>query len=519
MKKILFLDTNVFVQCKDLKQLPWAELCKDDEELLLLIPSVVQEEIDKHKQEGNTRRGKRARKASAFIRQIILSDQTSLVISSSKPFVRISFPSPSDHPCSLPDFLDLSRPDNRLIADILRYKSAFPEDHVAFLTHDTNPLLTAKRCGISYHIVPDDWLLPPEPDSKDRKISELENRVKELESNYPVVEVSTGDMPGSKIERFSAETVKYKPLTDGELNELLDQIMKRYPMKTNFDQDFSQEFPKWAFLSQSRIIDAMTGVKREFEPPDFAEIEKYQREQYPAWVENVKKYLLGLPVELEQMVDPPRFSIMLANNGSVPAENIVVEFSAMGKFFFTEIPDDDTEKKKKNQSVFPTPPKAPQGRWVTRGMSAFDPLHLGDARSLLEAFSKPSYLIDPLERLRIFHSPSSLLGPLPKRDRNRFYWKSGRSDSPSKKWVFECEEFRHKIKEEMFEMILVAPRSEQGLVEGAIKCSVSARNLPEPVILHIPVTFVHVEGDTLAAIKKHLGDNIFRPVVILQSSQ
>jgi len=106
------------MQCKDLSQLPRTEFCKDDEEMLLLIPRVAQEEIDRHKQEGNTRRGKRARKASSFIREIVLSDRTSLVIRNSKPFVRISFPKPSSHPCSLPDFLGLSRSDNQLIAEM-----------------------------------------------------------------------------------------------------------------------------------------------------------------------------------------------------------------------------------------------------------------------------------------------------------------------------------------------------------------------------------------------------------------
>ncbi|MBI5412108.1 hypothetical protein HZA43_02930 [Candidatus Peregrinibacteria bacterium] len=46
--KVLFLDTNIFLQCLDLKSIPWKDVLKEDE-LLLLIPHPVQEEIDRFK--------------------------------------------------------------------------------------------------------------------------------------------------------------------------------------------------------------------------------------------------------------------------------------------------------------------------------------------------------------------------------------------------------------------------------------------------------------------------------------
>ena len=48
--KIVFVDTVLFVQCRELAQLPWRDLF-DDEELLLIVPYAVVSEIDRHKQD------------------------------------------------------------------------------------------------------------------------------------------------------------------------------------------------------------------------------------------------------------------------------------------------------------------------------------------------------------------------------------------------------------------------------------------------------------------------------------
>lgn len=50
--KTLFLDTNLFIQCREIT-LPWNEIVRDDS-ILLLIPRTVQEEIDRNKHNGNT---------------------------------------------------------------------------------------------------------------------------------------------------------------------------------------------------------------------------------------------------------------------------------------------------------------------------------------------------------------------------------------------------------------------------------------------------------------------------------
>ena len=65
---VFIVDTNLFLQFRDLQELPWGDL-SDEEDILLLIPQQVIRELDKLKYDVNKRRSKRARQASSFIKK------------------------------------------------------------------------------------------------------------------------------------------------------------------------------------------------------------------------------------------------------------------------------------------------------------------------------------------------------------------------------------------------------------------------------------------------------------------
>ncbi len=109
--KVLFTDTNLFLQCKPIKQLPWEEITEDN--ILLLIPRAVQDEIDNLKQSGNSRKAKRARIATSLFRQIL--EVNNIIIRQDKPHVEISF-SPPVNQDNLSDYsLNLSRIDDQIV--------------------------------------------------------------------------------------------------------------------------------------------------------------------------------------------------------------------------------------------------------------------------------------------------------------------------------------------------------------------------------------------------------------------
>lgn len=490
--KVLFLDTNIFIQCRDLDQLPWAEVSDDNDYLLLFIPRPVQEEIDRHKQEGNSRRAKRARKASSFIRRIILSEDTKLTIKDAKPLVEISFTPPLSIGEKLPDILDLSRPDDRIIAEAMTYRNNYPDHDVSILTHDTNPLLTAKRCGLPYIVIPDDWLLTPEPDSKDKKIMELENRLRELQNKYPAIDISVVGDSGEEINDLSVEVVLFEELSENELKEILSEVKKTYPMTTHFAKDPPKTLP--AQLTGLDAIHRAFGFTQRYIPPSDDEIEKYQNEEYPNWIDGVESFFESLPKKLENQTRCVSFSILISNYGTVPAENVIIEFKALGGIYF-EPPSKNDENLPQNEiSEFPPPPKPPKGRWVTKKSSFLN--MIDGYRNAATGFVSPVY--------------DSILRDIPRpfltkqRDRNAFYWKNGKPGAPTKSWVFECEEFRHKVESESFDVIIIVPLVENKIEKGAVECSITAKNLPKPIKFHIHVGVTYFEGNTMDEAKKYV---------------
>lgn len=68
----LFIDTNFFIQCKKYDQIDWnIDELENVGEIVIMIARPVLSEIDRHKQDGNTRRAKRARAANSLFRQML----------------------------------------------------------------------------------------------------------------------------------------------------------------------------------------------------------------------------------------------------------------------------------------------------------------------------------------------------------------------------------------------------------------------------------------------------------------
>ncbi len=78
--KVFFLDTNIFLQCKDVDKLRWNEVAGNEDEILLLIPTPVEKEINNLKQDGNRRRSKRARIANSMMRDVLKANDAKLIL-------------------------------------------------------------------------------------------------------------------------------------------------------------------------------------------------------------------------------------------------------------------------------------------------------------------------------------------------------------------------------------------------------------------------------------------------------
>lgn len=485
--RVLFLDTNMFLQCRDLAELPWQEIT-GDEKLLLLVARPVQEEIDRLKQDGNSRRTKRARAANSLFRKILSSQNSKVTIRTALPLVEIAFSplaSIQESGCKL---LDLTRADDRIIAEALHYRSENPADNVAILTHDTQPMLTAKHCGLVYIPVPNNWLLPPEPDTRDRRIFELEQKIRQLGKTHPEISVVAKNKDDTTVDHLSLLVECYDGLSSTQLEELVTAAQVKYPIVTEFGN--TEIPPRPSPPPGQEAILRLLGAQHQFVHPNEQEITKYLKEDYPKWKEKVEEFFRLLPSRLETPHRCFGLSLVLANTGTTPAENVIVEVKALGGFLLKP-PTNKGNKKEdsKKAGCFPSPPSAPKGHWVQVESSYSSIL------KSLDLMGKANWASPHLPNL---NSP-------PERDRHAFYWKPNRPSSYMETWIFECEEFRHKVDDESFLVNIFVPPG-KNLVKGALQCRVTAKNLPLPYLYTLPITISFDKKESIEIARRILHD-------------
>jgi len=499
--RVLFLDTNIFLQCRPLAELPWGDLAVGDD-LLLLIPRPVQEEIDDLKQDGNRRRADRARKASSFLRKLILSSDNTITLREHSPKVQISFSPPIPVGRATSPFLDMSRSDDRILAELLAYAQGHPAGPAALLTHDTNPLLTAKRLDLVFLVIPDEWLLPPEQDERDKRISELERRLTQYERLVPIIDISVTDGDGRTISSAQLTIRIHPDLSSEQIEGLLAMARKRHPIATDFGEDTPAHPPTaLGTLASSDILARYEGYEWKYQAPSKEAIAKYKETEYPAWGAELVSLFQKLAARLEFPTRQATFAFIVDNKGSVPAENIAVEFETRGGILFE--PNAGTSKDKENSEeiALPAPPKPPNGAWVrkpqaTAFSNARSPsIELATAAAREAEVNRAPFLHSTPGRLSDYAFPQLPVIP-PPRDRNEFYLKNRESSKHTERWTFECAEFRHQVHSKHFSLPLFI-RGKDVSDKGAITCTISAKNLPEPVRFVVPLFIERVQCDTV----------------------
>lgn len=451
--KTLFLDTNIFLQCKDLRALPWENLSENSCHLKLLIPRGTQIEIDNFKNQGNSRRSKKARAASAYFREILQNPNRVLVI---KGQVSVGFPSRKElNTIEREPRLDTNRNDDLIIQDIIAYRSLHSEEEVFLISDDTNLINTAIDYDVPYIILPSEWLLAPEPDESSKAINILKDEISRLKKNIPEIEIT------ASCNQINLSVSDYQKLTDEQISNIIEPIMARAKL-----DDSSYKM----FNSSSHFI----GL---YQKPSQSIIDSYNSEKLQDWKEDAEYALQSAHWELNNKLNCVMVEFSLANIGNVTAENLIIEFTASNNLsVFNEAQNKSLSK----TTILPDIPIAPR------------PQLIGMPNSLIDVFNSPITF--------------SELRPLnTQRDRNKFYWSNVFNDFPEGQRSASCEEFRHKALPEKFTMYLMV---ESGTTPtgGELKCTVSAKNLPDPKQLSIPVKIDFKQGDSVQAFYDNYND-------------
>ena len=461
----LFLDTNVFIQCRPLHQVNWSEW-KEVSEVHLIVSRPVQREIDNQKNHGNDRVGNKARSTSTLFRKIIDSTQGYELVNSSSPRVKLFLETLSQPSPELQDTLDYNKTDDEIVGCLHRFRRENPDAEAHLLTNDGGPMMTARALELPYVSVNRDWLLPPENNDSERENAQLKGRIAQLEKTEPRFRIELVDDEGETLERLDNEHIIYDPLPDETIESLMDLLTTKFPKAT----DFGPREPAPPNYTPT-IIDLF--VPREvYVPAKDEEIDRYSNRDYPKWIRECRESLSSIQEKLQIETEEPEFTFAILNEGTRPGKDVLVNIVAQGNFKIYVPPNiPESERLSRQEPMLPTPPSPPSGRWSSLRNE------LDRSIRLPHIFRGPFTL-----------SPSAFQSDQ-RRDPNGFFYKPGRPTTPGDTVTLECEQWRHNTGDEIFTgQISVAPTAQE--IRGALTCKVHAENLSEPVEKLIPVSII-----------------------------
>ncbi|MHC8305127.1 PIN domain-containing protein [Pseudomonas sp. PB3P13] len=453
----VFPDTNVLVQCKQLGELDWNALGKFSEIVLILARPVIGE-ID-HQKGGVGRLAKRARTANGLLRRLL--DEDTIKIPTKTRGIEVTLRSGDDLRASadLVDQLDYSTADDKLVGTVHKYLLDNPNHQVLFLSHDTGPLMTAKRLRVPFQRVPDSWLLSLETDDEQKQIKFLQEELKRSERREPECQIEFLAAP------WILKIPRYRALTERQIDALVQRLKHRHPCETEFETEAPPRSPYEIAAVQ---------LKR-FVPVSAEQIRAYE-DSYQHWVEAVSTFFRTFNEKFGVLSALPTIEIALINVGTSPARNVEVRVEVCGGRFSIFAPSTKMEKIIETPLSLPPVPLVPKAQW--KEQFAFG-----------AALLPHSFNISPTNH--------DLLRPLSAPDPNKFYWKDGRPTEPVQKVSRECAEWRHHDDKELVRLRL-APSQSAELLNDAIKVTIRASNLSQPVQSIQAIRFEYEELDLLA---------------------
>lgn len=454
--KIFVPDTNFFLQCQPAEKIAW-KLVTHDSDVLLLVVREVRKELDRLKSGGNQRRSKRARAASAVLRRLTTEGLTEIELRASNPRVVLRT-TPRPDPTALPVEYRIETPDERIVAEAFSARTIVNEE-LTFLFHDSVPLEDAASLGLLTQVIPEEWLLEPEPSDVERELGDVKRRMKLLEGRVPELAI---ELPRVVDGTVRLSSPYFPPLADSFIASAMRAVRKAHPLAIAPDVS--------TLLGRSSTI-------------AYAEEARWARyvTAHTQWLNDVETALGNLSHHLCEDPNAIKLPLRIANHGHAAAEHLIVRVEVHGHFHLVDI--DALEEPDELPELFPQPPAPPS----QRGMGGF-----GDLSFLHGASINP-------QRYAPLHLPTPVLA----RDRHTLYLDyDGERNATCLEG--QCADFRHGLPPE--EIMLSLERNTIGgePIRGALSVLVSAGNLTESKKMTFPVLIEPQIEDTEAAARELL---------------
>ena len=356
---------------------------------------------------------------------------------------------------------------------------------VRLLTHDTTPQLVAEGLNLTVDLIADDWLLPPESTKTEKKLKSLENEIARLKQSEPSFSIRFLDQTDTDAERYQASYTWFEPLTDAEVDELMQCLRDHFPLETDFG---SREPAERA--TRPTITNLLLGAIQTFVPATNEAIEEYRDVTYPQWIESCEETLRNHHWSLQRESPALEFSFIAVNRGTRPATDALITITAKGDFQIKppsadgddghEAEDDESSSWK--GGTLPGPPVAPSGHWRNTGGLGLQHIDALLARSV---FNSPD-LTHSLSGINKYGSLTALAQQSRSRDANAFYYKPDCPSIPLDAFSLECEQWRHDDGEERF-VGEIHVRRQRDDAKGVLICRIQAANLSSSKSKTIPV--------------------------------
>ncbi len=472
----VFIDTNFFFHYQSYDSIKWFDLFHED--VYIIIPRTVLSELDNHKNSTNKRKSRRARRAVSLARELMSSPKEFI---KNKFCIKIGLMERFDFSVKKNIFLDLSKADDCIVNEVLVWAENNPDKEYCVVTGDIGLTITCSDCKVICHELPQEWMLPPEPDERDKKINELEARIQALRDIAPILDIETDK------DIYDVEVKLYEDLSPREVIWFSEQIFNAFPEKQKFTMDMikSTEDRVHEQLASTAVWQGMYGMGK-MHIPKPKDIENYHK-KYIEWKEEIIHTLKSLHKTRKNETTRLKVKFSLENNGTAPAEDVYVKIFTSGNMLI--LPED--EKRKiipiGTQSInWPLPPSPPKKEFINSSPQNSRPSLFGENYI-------PPYI------------PSS---PIVK-EIDTFYWEPEKPKIPVSKWELSCREFRHKIVKENFDLDILIPES--GLDNDLyIEISVYSRQLATPLVRKIPVKPIKVKGDFYQRVSKSVESYIHK---------
>lgn len=467
---LLVVDTNLFHEFRALENLPWVDLGEKNE-IVLVVSEEVQTELDEHKKSSRGRLRRSAVKWTKRFREMLITGAEHYVIQEADPRIVLVL---DDTGVGLENYntLDLGNADDRLVAIAKSIADTRYDAAVTLFPDDTRPLRKAKALGVRILPIPDEWRREPERTDEDKERDQLKAEVERLRLQEPRLVLSANVETPVKLVAPS-----FAPLEDDQIEALMGLLEDSNPKETDFEREKDRN-PRNAVGSALNL----GMVQYEFETASDRDIEKYTEADYPAWQE---KCLDLLETAHERLgASHCQFEVVISpiNEGTRPAQDLLISFSAHGPIAIMPPPRQSERPSDETPIAFPETPKPPQGKWKKLDPYGSSFAALGQQFMPRDPFPPSHLLSAPMDHTR---------------DPNDFFYRE-RPYSYGDGFSLTCEQFRHSGAAEEFEGLCIIDSINAGTDRGnaMLEVVVQAANLSDPEVLRLPIEYEFESGST-----------------------